>query len=361
MKSSIRCFSIFLFIGLLVICSCEKNPSDLVIDQSNEKPEILYIARKLVTQGWGAAVSINIMNAQGGNQKEIISISNGYVKDPYFSNDGEKIVFVMHSDTLGVGENLFTINYDGTDLSRITLTDTTLTYFVPQFIPDALKVIYLARVNNQEIQIRILDIMSKQQTVLVSQTNYWQRPVITLDGKFILYNNIDENVHKIAVDGSSDIKLTDLNYSNQIQISGDGNTVYFVSQIGNQLFDLFSMDLNGNNLNRVTNLNDLSNAYFRISLDGSKIINLTGSPSGYSFDIMNSDGSERKTIPINKSCWDSFEFFPDGKNVIYEVDGDPDHNNDDHIYRIGISGRNMQILSLDKYNHNQFCCFRPEI
>jgi Tol biopolymer transport system component len=350
----------FLVLSLTLIFSCQKNPTELIEAQNIIKPEILYVARKSVHQGWGDAVSINIMDAQGNNHREIISVNDGAVVDPYFSNDGEKIVFVMHSDTLGPGENLYTINYDGTGLSQITLSDSTLSYNVPQFTADKSKVVYQARVNSGKIEIRVLNIASKQQTILAPQTNSVLRPVLSPDGNYVFYNNIDGNVYKASLDGTSNIKLTDTNYTSQVQIDGTGTAIYFVSMIEHQIFDLFSMDLDGNDLSRVTGLNDLSCAYFRISSDGLKIINLTSSPSGHSFDIMDSNGDHRNTIQINKRCWSTFEFFPDGKNVIFEVDGDIDHNSDYHIYKIGISGENMTILSLDKYHDNQFSCFRPE-
>ena len=288
-----------------------------------------------------------------------IALVNGYVKDPFFSCDGEKIVFAMQSDSLAeYGENLYTINYDGTGLTRITIPDQTLSYYIPQFTPDGTKIVYNARVNYGDTQIRMLDIASKQQKILVTQTNYLLRPVITPDGDFVIYHNIDGNIYKIGIEGNPDIKLTNLDYTSLVQISGDGNTLYFVSTVGYMRYDLFSMNLEGNNLIRVTNLNDLPNAYLKISSDGLKILNLIISSSENGFYIMNSNGTERRKINIDKSCW-TFEFYPDCKYILFEVDGDLDYNENDTIYRINVSGSEMKILSRDEYHQSKFACFRP--
>jgi len=359
MKSPIILLGIII-LSIILIYSCEKNSTGFSGIQIDDDPEIIYIARKFINQGWGVAVSLNIMDGQGRNHKELISVSDGYVKEAYFSTDGEKILFVMHSDSMGSGENLYVMNYDGSNLLQITVTDTTIAYFAPQFTPDESKVIYLAIVNHQGYQIRMFDMISKEHTILVHETYDGRRPIVSHDGSFLFYNNIDYNVHRILLDGLSDEKLTNLGYTSQIQLSGDGRTVYFVSQIDHLQYDLFSMTLEGENIRRVTTLNNSSTAYFRISQDESKILSLLSpSGTGQSVAIMNSNGSNLDTTYINKDCFHSFEFFPDNKNIIFEVYEGENPYSVSNIYRINVSGEDLRKLSHDKYFANKFECFRP--
>lgn len=347
---------------LIIIISCEKNSTGLSPSLNKENPEIVYIARRDFPKDWGASVSLNLIDANGNFHKELFSVSDGYIKDPCFTPDGEKIVFVMHSDSLGGGENLYFLDYEGDSLYQITNPDTSLTYFSPQQISNTNKILSVVRISSQEFQIRTVDIETKEQKILADNTgSSEQPPLITSDGSYIIYQESDGNIYRMNTDGTSKTSLTNLSYVSQPQLIKSSDKIYFVSKIDQEHFDLFSIDLSGNNLKRVTKRNDISWAYLRISRDGRKVLNLgIDKNNTIVLWVFNADGSGEKKMITSYYTWlENPEFYPTSDRIIFIRPGDPDHDWNNHIYRISVDGNNLMLLSKDEYYDNISPNFRP--
>ena len=353
-------YMFFIIFVLIIIISCEKNSTGLSSKLNKENPEIVYVARRFIPKGWGVSVSLNLIDANGNFHKELFSVSDGYVKDPCFTPDGEKIVFVMHSDSLGDSENLYFIDYNGDSLYQITNPDTSLTYFFPKQIPNTNKILSVVRISSQEFQIRTVDIETKEQKILdYNVGSPVQPPLITSDGLYIIYLGSDGNIYRMNTNGTSKTRLTNLSYVSQPQLIKNSDKIYFVSKIDQEHFDLFSIDLSGNNLKRVTNRDDISWAYLRISPDGLKVLNL-GIDKNIVLWVFNADGSGEKKLLTRYHTWlDDPEFYPTSDRIIFIRPEDPDHDCNNHIYSISIDGNNLLLLSKDEYYDNMSPNFRP--
>ena len=341
-----------------IILSCDKNSTGLQNSNTISYPEIIYVARKSVPKDWGTSVSINSMDALGKHHREIITVSDGYVKDPSFTADGEKIIFVMHSDSLGNGENLYFINFDGTELEQVTNSDTSLTYYFPQVIPNQNLVFFVVRINSNNFQIRSVDINSREQKVLANAGSPFHAPLVTPDGLYIIFIE-NNNIFKMTTNGSQKTQLTYLNHVGNIQMSNNNSLIYFVSMYKQGYFDLYSIDLNGNNLRRVTNRDDLKYASIFISPDEEKVLYMGLYGNNIGTWIMNSDGSSEKIIS-EYYTWDEYhKFFPASDKILFYRSGVLDHNSDNHLFSINIDGSNLRILTEDEYHDNISPQFRP--
>lgn len=341
-----------------VILSCEKNSMGIQNNISIAYPELIYVARKDVPKDWGTSVSINSMDALGNHHREIIAVSDGYVKDPSFTSDGEKIVFVMHSDSLGKSENLYFINFNGTGLKQITNPDTSLTYFFPQIIPNQNLVFFVVRINSNNFQIRSVDIESREEKVLADAGSSFSAPLVTPDGSFLIFID-NNNLFKMNSDGSQKTQLTYLDNVGNIQISNNSSLIYFVSMYKHGYFDLFSVDLDGNNLKRITNRDDLKYASLLISPNEEKVLYMGFNGNDISTWIMNSDGSNEKLISQYYTWDDEHKFYPESNKIIFYRSGVPDHNSDNHLFSMNIDGSDLEILTQDEYHDNISPKFRP--
>ncbi len=346
----------------LIFFACEKNSTGLSSKINKELPEIVYVARKSISKDWGVAFSLNRIDANGNFHKELFSVSDGYVKGPCFTPDGEKIVFVMHSDSLGDGENLYFLDYDGNNLYQITNPDTSLTYFSPKPIPNTNKILVVVRVSYKEFQIRTVDIETKEQKILAYNAGSpFNPPLVTHDGSYIIYIEADGNIYKMNINGTEKTRLTNLSYISQPQLIQNSDKIYFVSTIDQNHFDLFSVDLSGNNLKRVTNRDDISRAYLRISPDGLKVLNLDiDKNNNIVLWVFNADGSGEKKLVTSYYTWlENLEFYPTSDRIIFIRPGDPDHGHNNHLYSISIDGSNLKLLSKEEYYDNMSPIFRP--
>jgi len=275
---------------------------------------------------------------------------------------GEKIVFVMHSDSLGDGENLYFLDYDGDSLYQITNPDTSLTYFSPKQIPNTNKILSVVRISSREFQIRTVDIGTKEQKILAYNAGSPVQPLlITNDGSYIIYLESDGNIYRMNTNGTLKTPLTNLSYVSQPQLIKSSDKIYFVSKIDQEQFDLFSIDLSGNNLKRVTNRDDISWAHLRISQDGLKVLNLgLDKNNNIVLWVFNADGSGEKKLITSHYTWlEDPEFYPTSDRIIFIRPGDPDHEWNNHLYSISIDGNNLILLSKDEYYDNMSPNFRP--
>lgn len=104
--------------------------------------KIAFECPKYIEKGEIKPISIFIINVDGSGLRDLLSfssISGG--KDPSWSPDGKKIVFISHFDNEKYND-VFVINIDGTELTRLTND-----YWQdrnPVFSPDGKKICYVS-------------------------------------------------------------------------------------------------------------------------------------------------------------------------------------------------------------------------
>ncbi len=347
------CICLFIVVSLFISCS---SPNDNELEITD--PEIIYIARKPGGTSWGTIVSLNIMDANGDRHREILSVDDGYISDPKFTKEGDKIVFIMLSDTLGQSENLFLIDYNGMNLNKITKEDTSITYSNPQAIPNSSLILVVVRFKTGPFQIRTVDINSGSQNVIADGGGLSSfPPEMSNDGNYIFYIDNNGNIIRSLWDGSNKTQITFLDYVSQLQLRN--KTLYFVSSFSHGLFDLYSIDFNGDGLKRLTNRNDIKYAYLRISNDGSKIINKSLENDEIGIWIMSKDGSNKKKITSYYTWEYDPKFYPSDDKIIFGRYGVQEYNWNNHLLSVDTSGNNLKVLTSNKYDDNISPSFRP--
>jgi Tol biopolymer transport system component len=339
---------IIIILLITTIFSCKSNPTDSNNLNIRMLPEILYTA-----EDNNNTYLLMIMGSDGKNHSQIFSVPQGYILNPSFSNDGNTIVFEVYSSSIS---GIYTIDINGDNLLKVPHTEG-INADLPQFLSNNEDILLRTYSAESGYELRIFNIYNGyQKSFSYDGSNLLASPIISQNGNFIFYQHTDGNIHRIDVNNSSDIAITNLEYTAWPQLTNDATKLYFVTRIPSMTFDLFSIDFDGGNLQRMTNLNDLQSVYFRISKDGKKILNLKREPVYGNFWIMNSNGTDRKEIEINFYDKDVYyEFFPDADYVLFKVNDD-----NHHLYKVNLSNNEYTKLSLEENYDNTFYCFRPQ-
>ncbi len=124
--------------------------------------------------------------------------------------------------------------------------------------------------------------------------------------------------------------------------SPDGNYIYFVSDRDSSDWEIYRMDSNGQNIERLT-YSENPVLLPEVSPDGRKVVfveNYYGSEA--EIFIMNSDGSHKKQLTDNQIYDGNPSFSPDGKQIIFDAwDGSPYPE----IFVMDSSGKNRRQIT----------------
>ncbi len=124
--------------------------------------------------------------------------------------------------------------------------------------------------------------------------------------------------------------------------SPDGNSIYFVSDRDSSDWEIYRMDTNGQQIERLTYI-DGPAMYPELSPDGNKVVfaeNHYGPES--EIYIMNSDGSHIKQLTDNQIHDGNPSFSPDGKHIIFDA---WDENAYPEIFVMDTSGKNRRQIT----------------
>ncbi|GEM_PF-1629153 len=124
--------------------------------------------------------------------------------------------------------------------------------------------------------------------------------------------------------------------------SPDGNYIYFVSDRDSSDWEIYRMDSNGQNIERLT-YSEAPALFPEVSPDGKKVVfaeNLYGNQS--EIFIMNSDGSHKKQLTDNHIYDGKPSFSPDGKRIIFDA---WDESPYPEIFVMDSSGKNRRQIT----------------
>ncbi len=261
-------------------------------------------------------LNIFSMNYDGSDLKQLTTDTDGtnYCR-PELSPDNSKVVYVKMLPAGGKIEGLWVMNADGTGKNRIYTPSSNTWSIYPSWTPDG-KIIFC---NTNE---RKVYLTTANGTIVAQITfNIIESPLrVSPDGKKIL-TNLDSQIDIWDFDGASISHHTMVCSLGDFSVpswSLDGAKIIFA---GNRTTDggygIFSINAAGplfgftpeNNINNAARLTNCTESYGVnpvFSRDGAKIIFTdTGSNGDYEIFSINSDGGG-KTNLTNNAAYDSF-------------------------------------------------------
>ena len=273
----------------------------------------------------GSDDEIYRMDTNGENFTNL-SNSPGIDNLPQFSPDGSKIVFTSDRDG---NREIYVMDNDGSN--QLRLTNSIFTDHSPQFSPDGMKIVFYSLTNypysNDGYDIYTINIDGTNLTKITPDNTYYLNTAITgEDGP-----NVLDAAPRYSPDGSKIVFMTSIqdDYVIHMMNSDGSNPVTIIDQVGGNFspffypniskilfrshrdgdFDLYQADLDGERQIRITN--DTGHTYFAdFSDNGSKVLYFSNidenSHEYYHIYIANSDGSQR----IKLTRGDFIDYFP---------------------------------------------------
>jgi len=146
---------------------------------------------------------IYIMNADGSDQRRLTR-SPGYDGGPFFSPDGQRIIW-RHFETNGLVADVFTMKLDGSDVRRVT--EFGCMSWAPFFHPSGDYLVFTAnKLGFANFELFIVDAAGGREPVRVTHTDGFDGlPVFSPDGKRLEWTS------NRGADGKSQIYLADWN------------------------------------------------------------------------------------------------------------------------------------------------------
>ena len=235
---------------------------------------------------------------------------------PLVNPAGNKIVFAKKIESFTYPYHLYTMNTDGSGLLQITGNQVHIEY--PSRVrlsPDGSKVLFQqTRPNTEYYDIYIVNIDGTGLTNLTPQPDGHFDPIFNPDGSKIFYSQAF--------------------YFNGVYLSTD----------------LFSMNIDGSNKNRLTFVVGESIYPNAFSPDGSKLalqVNFGSNYANYAIETINPDGSNRSRLFTSPEYTFNTSFSPDGSRILFR-NGEFALNSE--VYLMNADGTNLQNLT----NHPQF-------
>jgi Tol biopolymer transport system component len=247
---------------------------------------------------------ISIIDIHGKNYERLT-----YGIHPQFSPDGSKIMYLSGRgfDNL----EIFSMDTNGDNQTRLTNNDDGDNEFSHQFSPDGSQIVFISQRDSDgdgnNVKIYIMDSDGSNQTKLWDYES--DHPQFSPDGsRIVFYTNKDGNseIYTMDTDGNNQTRLTNNSSVDYYpQFSPDGSKIVFVRDV-----DIYTMDTDGNNQTRLTNNSSIYD-YPQFSPDGSKMV-YVGYNSG--IYIMDVDGNNQTEL---YQSGNNPQFSPDGSKIVF--------------------------------------------
>lgn len=160
--------------------------------------------------------------------------------EPVCSPTNELITYMSNED-------IFII--DSTGNNKQNLTNNNLREILPAFSPQGDKIVFIIETDSYYRQINIMNIDGSNKINISGENRYDTNPRFSPDGKKIVCNTVLSNSDIIIMDTNGDnrINLTDdINKNIEPSFNEDGSKIVYISD-RNGNFDIFLMNLDGSN------------------------------------------------------------------------------------------------------------------
>jgi TolB protein len=326
-----------------------------------------------------AAVSAqtNLLNIAG--EKHLQNIKQltfgGENAEAYFSFDGKRLIFQSKRDQLKC-DQIFSMNTDGSDTRMISNGEgrTTCSYYLqdgrviyastfkgakncppnPDFSQGYVWAIY------PEYDIYVANADGKGIKALTKTKGYDAEATVSPDGKKIIFTSErdgDLDLYSMDIDGKNVKRLTyELGYDGGAFFSPDSKQIVYraahprtdaeIARYKDLLakhlivpttFEIWTMDADGRNKRRITNLGAASFAPF-FTPDGKRIIFCTNyfatdaRKRNFDLAVINVDGTGLERVTFNET-FDGFPMFsPDGKKLVFASNRNQAKEGDTNVF-----------------------------
>ena len=289
-------------------------------------------------------LEVYVMNSDGTGQIRLTDNAAGNEIPSWgvlSSPAGGKIVFASNRDGGGFNSEIYSMNANGTNPTR--LTNNPAIDYGPSISPDGSRIAFHSdRDGNFEIYVMNAD--GTGQTRLTNNVAFDTFPSFSLDGNriaFMSFRDGNTEIYVMNADGTGQTRVTN-NPASDVRpsISPDGSRIAFHSdRDGNP--EIYVINAEGTNQTRLTN-NAASDTLPAFSPDGSRIAfvsNRDGTPQIY---VMNSNGTNQIRLSTISALETQPTFSPDGSQIAFTSYRD---GGGGEIYRMNADGTNPQRLT----------------
>lgn len=267
-----------------------------------------------------------------------------------------QIVFTCQVYKVQYADQVCVMNADGSGYRRLTPEDG-IRHFYPSLSPDGQSVLYAAFREQNVYEIYNLDLNDGSVDRLTNRLGVLNAPEVSPDGNRITF------MRGAPTTQQNQIWVMDRNGDNPGNIpqilgwdptwSPDGKQILFASDRDGAI-QLFTVNLNGRGLHRVTNLPAIRGRS-DWSPDGQSIVTYSGEAWNREVYMVNADGSNVRQLTPTGGNSQGPSFSPDGKWVVFTAYFDK--YGDDHgceIYIIRVDGTDLRRLT-----DNDYCDYQP--
>ena len=255
---------------------------------SPDGSKILY----LIGENWDDR-RIKIMDSDGGNQTVLTPDQIKDVDHPSFSPNGDKIVFMGRTPSWRQPSNIYIMNVDGSNQTK--LTDTEFDDGEPKFSPNGDKIVFVSRRDGEQNDIFTMDVDGSNQTNLTNSNKINEYPSFSPDGSKIVFQRrvlFEHNdIYIMNSDGTNLNRLTTESPNWNPHFTPDGNKINFISERDGDV-EIYIMDVNGSNQTNLTNKIG-GQSHPHVSYDMKKIVYGDYLDGDWEIYIMDIDGSNQ--------------------------------------------------------------------
>jgi len=277
------------------------------------------------------------------SKSDVPPIDLGSANDYNFSPDGKEVAFTINKDKVvatSTNNDIFTITLQNLNPDYIPV-DQKISISSgndnqPVYSPDgkyiAFRSMSRAGFEADKSSLMLYDRETKKLKNLTENTDYSVNEIVwSGDSKYIYYNSsntINESIYRIDIASGKSELLLEQHDNFNINISPDGNKLYFKQQRSTLPFEIFSYDIQTKNLKQLTSLN--AGILSELEMNNTE-----------TFWSIGAEGAKVQSILIKPPFFDLSKKYP----MIFLIHGGPQgHWSDDFHYRW-----NLQMFAAKGY------------
>lgn len=245
-----------------------------------------------------------------------------------------------------LGPDIYIMHGDGTGRTQVTDPTNGDQHLDPDLSPDGTQITFVRDSNeSDDYQVMLVNADGTNMRTLTAARRYTRMPRWSPDGSKIIYGagSSKTGLYTINPDGTNETWFEAAGEGALPEWSLDGSKITFCSDRAGTGMDIYTINLDGTGLTRITNTPDYIEWNPRYSPDGTKLVCYSGnSLPSKQIAVMNADGTNRALIGpeiARRPTWT-----PDGTKILLATpiaSGSNTHN----LFTINPDGSNLVNLT----------------